>query len=350
MPKSRVALVCGDDRSENVAQALQLLADEIDLSGKQRVLIKPNFVTPDRPLACTHADAVRAVLDFVRARYDGRLTIAEGPSARPAAESFRILGYESLARKYDARLVDLNLDDPVPVNAYNWRLRPLRLHMARSVLESDFRISVGPPKTHDAVIVTLGLKNMVMGTLISRFTHGYQSQNSSGPNIGTLSKLLWRVTPSWLRRLPPVEWLQFRVMSTLQPSDKMKMHQSYPVINLNLALLAPRVAPHLSVIDAFEAMEGDGPSKGSSVPLRLALASADALAADVVATNLMGFDVDDIGYLHYCRELGLGAGDLSQISLIGNASLADCARPFRPHSAHGRQLRWQLPHAEEYLT
>ena len=79
--------------------------------------------------------------------------------------------------------------------------------------------------------------------------------------------------PLWVRRLPPAEWLTFRAMSILEPSDKMKMHQSYPVINLNLALIAPLVAPHLTVIDAFEAMEGNGPTEGTPVPLRLALAS-----------------------------------------------------------------------------
>jgi uncharacterized protein (DUF362 family) len=64
-----------------------------------------------------------------------------------------------VAQDYGAALMDLNHDEPVPVDVYDWRLRPLRLHLARSVVESDFRISVGPPKTHDAVTVTLSLKN-----------------------------------------------------------------------------------------------------------------------------------------------------------------------------------------------
>jgi uncharacterized protein (DUF362 family) len=138
-------------------------------------------------------------------------------------------------------------------------------------------------------------------------------------------------------------------MSTLEPSDKMKMHQSYPVINLNLALLAPLVVPHLAVIDGFEAMEGNGPSNGTPVSLHVALASADALAADTVGTTLMGFDVDQVGYLHYCKTTKLGTGDLERIDTVGNAELEDCVRPFRTHHAIDRQRRWKLPHADRYL-
>lgn len=350
MSRSQVALIHGNTRYDNVIQALNQIDAGTDLAGKRRVLIKPNFVVTHKPLAATHIDAVRAVLDFLRARYDGPVTIAEGPSTQSAGEGFRRYGYEALAHAYDATLMDLNLDESLPVEVYDRRLQPLRLHLARSVVESDFRISVGPPKTHDVVIATLSLKNMIMGALISRFTHAHPSESKSRLNLGAASQVLWPHIPDWVRRLPPIEWMTFRAMSTLEPSDKMKMHQSYPVMNLNLALLAPHVVPHLAVIDAFEAMEGNGPTGGTSVALHLALASTDALAADVVGAALMGFDVDNIGYLHYCRKIGLGVGDLKRIEIVGNATVADCARSFRPHHAIHRQLRWKLPHAGRYLS
>ena len=346
---TQVALVQGNDRYDNVRQALDRISGDLDLPAKRHVLIKPNFVVTHKPLAATHVDAVRAVLDFVRERYDGPITIAEGPSVQPAAEGFRLHGYESLVESHGVTLADLNHDEEVPVDVYDWKLRPLRLHLARSVVESDFRISVGPPKTHDIVIVTLSLKNMIMGALISRFTHARPSSNGNRLSFGAISKVLWRLAPLWVRHLPPAEWLTFRAMSTLEPSDKMKMHQSYPIINLNLALLAPLVVPHLSVIDGFEAMEGNGPSEGDPVPWQIALASTDALAADVIAAALMGFDADEVGYLHYCKRMGLGVGDLDRIQIMGNATMAGCARQFRPHDTVHRQRRWQLSQAEKYL-
>jgi uncharacterized protein (DUF362 family) len=352
MPTSRAALIRGENRYENVKGALAQIAADVDLSDTKRVLIKPNFVVTHNPLAATHADAVRAVLEFVRARYDGPLTIAEGPSIQTAAEGFENYGYQALARQYDARLLDLNHDEALPAGAYDRRLQPLRLHLARSVVESDFRISVGPPKTHDVVILTLSLKNMIMGSLISRFTHNGDKNRDvdrSGLSFGAVTKFLWRMVPGWARRLPPIEFLSFWAMSNLEPSDKMKMHQSYPVINLNLALLAPLVAPHLAVIDGFEGMEGNGPTHGTAVPLGLAWASTDALAADVVGARLMGFDPDEVGYLHYCKQLGLGTGDLSAIEIVGNVTLEEASRSFRPHDTYDRQRRWQLPGVEAYL-
>jgi uncharacterized protein (DUF362 family) len=346
---AQVSLTRGDDRYTNIARALRLIEHGVDLSDRELVLIKPNFVVTHTPLAVTHVDAVRAVLDFLRPRYDGPILIAEGPSTRPAAEAFQRYGYDSLAKTYGATLLDLNHDTPVPVSVYDRRLRPLRLHVAQSVIDSDFRISVGPPKTHDVVTVTLALKNMIMGSLISRFKHQPASHRHR-VSLGKISQVLWRMVPQFVRRLPPAEWAQFRVMSTLEPSDKMKMHQSYPVINLNLALLAPIVKPHLAIIDAYEAMEGDGPTEGTPVPLHLALASTDALAADLVGTALMGFDPNEVGYLHYCTKNSLGASTLDEIEIVGDATLEQVARPFRPHTTHRRQRRWHLSGADRYLA
>jgi uncharacterized protein (DUF362 family) len=277
--ESRVALVRGENRYDNVSQALAHLAAGMDFAGKQRILIKPNFVLTNNPLATTHVDAVRAVLGFLRACYDGPITIAEGPALQPAAEGFRRYGYDALARDYGVTLRDLNYDDLLPVQVYDWRLQPLRLHLARSVVESDFRISVGPPKTHDTVIVTLSLKNMIMG-----------------------------------------------------------------------ALIAPLVVPHLAIIDAFEAMEGNGPTDGTPVPLHLALASSDALAADVAGAALMGFDAAEVGYLHHCAKMGLGCGDLAQIEIVGNASLAECMHKVQPHETYRQQRRWKSPRTEALLN
>ena len=90
------------------------------------------------------------------------LTVAEGASVQPAAEGFDRVGYELLARTFDGTLVDLNHDEPWPVEVYDWRLRPLRLRVDRSMEGSDFCILVGPPKTHDVVIVTLSLKSQLV--------------------------------------------------------------------------------------------------------------------------------------------------------------------------------------------
>lgn len=46
------------------------------------------------------------------------------------------------------------------MEVYDWRLLPLRLHLAGSIVDSDYSISVDPPKTHDVVVVTTSLMNL----------------------------------------------------------------------------------------------------------------------------------------------------------------------------------------------
>ena len=104
------------------------------------------------------AERQQRILEFIRSQYDGHLIIAEGAALCNTMDSFDRFGYSELAREYDATLVDLNASEPVNVSAYNiWR-RPMRLRLAKEVVESDFRISIGPPKTHNTVIVTLSIK------------------------------------------------------------------------------------------------------------------------------------------------------------------------------------------------
>lgn len=342
MQSSPVALVRGADRAGNVTAALTAIADTIDFHGRRHVLIKPNLVSLDVPLASTHAAALRATLAFVRERYSGRLTIAEGSAVAHTPHGFTAFGYTELARAFDAELLDLNADDVVPVRVYDKQLRPRTLRMARSVVESDMRISVGPPKTHDTVLVTLSIKNMVMGALVNRNVASARPQGGLPARAARLvHRALWRVaTPDWLAAYVPFG----------ERSDKLLMHQGFGAINLNLALLAPLARPHLAVIDGFQAMEGAGPIHGDPVDWRVALAGTDALAVDTLTAWLMGFDPAEVGYLHYCAQLGLGMSDLERIAVRGSIAPAAVRRVFRRHPAAAAQARWAIPRAERLLA
>jgi len=147
---SKVALIKGDNRYNNIARALALIEDGVDLSDKKRILIKPNFVSTRRQLASTHVEAVRAVLDWLRPRYDGPITIGEGAAVSETFDGYRNFGYLDLAEEYNVRFVDKNQDEWTPVQVYDRRLCPMAVRVASTTLQSDFRISIGPPKTHDA--------------------------------------------------------------------------------------------------------------------------------------------------------------------------------------------------------
>lgn len=340
---ARVALVKGDDRYGNIAHALDLIADQVDLRGKERILIKPNFVATDIPLAATHVDAVRAVLDFLRPRTSAVITIGEGAALGDTFEGYRRYGYTDLAKDYNVNLVDLNRGEWVEAPVYDSSFKDMHLRVSKTVVESDLRISVGPPKTHDTVIVTLSLKNMVMGSLIRDQRDG----GESGPVIQFV-KQMNALVPDQLKNSTFMATLKTSVMRGMMHSDKAAMHMGYQVMNLNLYRLAAHVYPHLAVIDGFVGMEGRGPTRGDPVDLRCAIVSADFLAADTIATALMGYDVDEVGYLHYCKVKGLGIGDPQKITVVGN-TVAECRHPFRPPPSIADQRKWEVKNAERFL-
>ncbi len=343
MKRARVAIARRPSRYESVSGALEAIADQVELDAARCVLVKPNFVSVDRQLAATHVDAVRAVLDFVRARHDGPVVVAEGAALSPTWDGFRNYGYDSLAQTYGVDLVDLNTDDTVPVRVLDRHLRPLTVHLARTVVEADYRISIGPPKTHDVVLVTLSVKNMAMGALVN------PGSVRPGHGLPGLTRRLAGLAPKCVWRSGLAEWGKSTFLGRLGGSSKMAMHQGFPAINLNLALVARRVWPHLAVIDGWQGMEGEGPGQGDPVDWRLALAGTDPLALDVLTAHLMGFNPEDVGYLHYCRLLNLGVGDVEQIEVVGDG-VTEGLPAFVPHPAYQRQLAWHLDSVERYLN
>jgi uncharacterized protein (DUF362 family) len=123
-------------------------------------------------------------------------------------------------------------------------------------------------------------------------------------------------------------------------NDKRQFHQGTKLINYNLFLLARSIRPHLTVIDGFEAMQGNGPGGGFPMDSRVAIAGTDVIAADRVGVECMGIDFADVGYLSYCARAGIGQGDLEKISIVGSG-LKDCVRKFKLADSIEGQLKWK---------
>lgn len=334
---SEVSIVRGDDRAGNIRQALELIEDKIRLG--ERIVIKPNIVSVTKPLSATHADALGAVLQFIRERTHAEITVAEGCANADSMKGFEIYGLAEVAKRHGAGLVDLNRDKWVEVEVLDRDLRPITLRLARTIAQSDCRISLTPMKTHDTVIVTLSLKNLVMGSLIRRGRHSLEH----------LERLMHWLS-HWVR---PRDALYPRgfgwVVQHIIRSDKVAMHQTYATMNYNLFLIARAYPAHLAILDGFTAMEGRGPTLGKAVNLRLAVASSDFVAADSIGARIMGFDPDEVGYLHYAIADGLGEGSLKRIRILGER-LEDCIRPFEPHPTCERQRVWKRGELESMLA
>jgi uncharacterized protein (DUF362 family) len=185
------------------------------------------------------------------------------------------------------------------------RLQPQPVRMSMLLLDPEtYIISAAVPKTHDRAVVTLSLKNIVVGAAKKDRTFRW-GPGSKGQN------------------------------------DKRIIHggPGNEAINYNLFQLAQQLRPDLAVIDGYEGMQHNGPVSGTPVDHKIAIASTDWLAADRMAVDLMGFDFKKIGYLSFCAGHGMGQADLSRVEIVGE-KMADHMRKYKPHDTVERQYEW----------
>jgi uncharacterized protein (DUF362 family) len=308
--RSRVSLVRGEDRRKNVYNALMAVDDEMrrKLARRKYVLIKPNIVSTVNQLATTNADAVRGILDYLGPRFKGPVMIAES-SAGDTLEGYESFGYNKLVSEYRSQrvsLLDLNREakyEALPLIDFDVHLVPVRL--AARLLDPDaFVICSAVTKSHNTVVVTLSVKNMVLGAPLH-----------SAPGE----------TPKW--------------------SDKRRYHTGIRFTHYNMLRTAQRMQPNwgATIIDGFEGMEGNGPGAGTPVPHRIAIASTDYIAADRVAIETMGVNADWVGYLRYCDQVGLGNYNLAKIDVVGE-KIESVRRKYRLHDSIQQQIdEWMQP-------
>lgn len=305
---SKVALVHGDDRRKNVFEALNKIDDQIKpgLARKKYVAIKVNLVSDSIQLAATHVDAVRGILDYLEPRFHGPVMVVES-SAEDTLAGYENFHYNPLVEERKAQklsLVDLNREEKYQmVSMIDADLHISRARLAARLLDPDtFVISSAVLKTHNSVVATMSVKNMVLGAPL-------RSAPGDSP------------------------W-----------SDKRKFHVGVRPMNLNMLIVAQQLRPQwgVAVIDGFEGMEGAGPTRGTPVDSRVAVASTDFVAADRVGLELMGINPDWVGYLNYCGQSGLGQFDLSKIEVLG-PPISSVQKSYKLSPDIERELKWMGP-------
>ncbi len=300
MTTSNVSLVKGNDCRDNTFNALMNIEDEImaSLEGKKRILIKPNFVSTFKPLCATRVDAVRAILDFLKPRFKGPIEIGESPATTNGTfEGFKNYGYLPLEKEYGVKLSDLNDQASKCLYIFGQGNIPTPVRMISTFLDNDqYIISAAKLKTHNSVLVTASIKNILMGSLLNDYKGG---QNDK------------------------------KFMHTRTERSAVERTKD-DLLHFNMFHLAQQTFPDLGVIDGFEGMEGNGPQDGTPFDSRLAMASLDPLALDTLATKIMGFNAKEIMYLNSMYEAGMGQGDLDKIQVLGT-NLNECLYKFKPN-------------------
>jgi uncharacterized protein (DUF362 family) len=234
--RSVVEFRTGKDRFSTILDAMMPFQKQVaDDIGNKQVIVKVNCGLVDLKQAhcSTHKDALRAVLEFLKPIYDRQIIVSEGTasvasSIIPAYDNY---GYTPLKDKYNIKFVDSNLMPMKVIYIHSYKQQPVPVNVNAMYMDPDvYLISAAILKTHDAVVATASLKNVVMGAPQCRFWE-------KGPGI----------------------------------SDKPKMHggaslgavnQSGQELSWNIFTLAlAGVRPDFSVIDGITTIQGNGPWK-----------------------------------------------------------------------------------------
>jgi len=290
-----------------VEHAIELLGGMRALTqGKERILLKPNLVSPV-PAATTKPAVIRTLARLMKGVHKD-VSIGEGSAAAypfnvRGSQTFRTskpdllnrmqqsvfdqLGYTELGKSLGVPLVNLHtgeLDDVKLPGAFVFD----KITLHRSLIETDLLCSVPMMKTHTLAAVTLGMKNLI-GTYPGAV---YQAVR------GRMHDAAARVEPSGTAA----------AIVDIVRANKLG----------------------LVVIDGSTAMEGNGPTDGPLVPMNTIVASVNPLAADMVAASLMGFGPSEIPTFRWANKAGLRPERMEEIEFRGDPFASVHRRFARP--------------------
>ncbi len=281
--ETKVSVIKTDSRQRGIREAIASLELDDEFAGKE-VLVKPNFNTADPFPASTHNDTLIGIMEELRDRKAGPITLGERSGPPPTDEVFEDKGIYELAEELDFNLVNFDRlpEEDLPLQ------RPESSHwedgfrVARPMLESEKIVTTPCLKTHQfGGEFTMSLKLSV--GIVPREGYNYMSELHSSPNMREMIA---------------------------------EINQVY--------------SPDLIVMDAMEVFTDGGPSRGERKTANLIVAGTDRVAVDAVGiavlkhlgsnSEIMGTDTFEQEQIRRAVELGLGVDDPDKIELVGNDS------------------------------
>ncbi len=236
----------------------------------KKVLVKPNILSANPPEKCvtTHPSLVTSVVNALLQK-GAIVNVGDNPGIHGYGQSekaARISGIKEAAKGCFINLGRNPIKHPISSKHID------HIMIAKDVLDADIVVNLPKLKTHSLTYFTGAVKN----------TFGYVV---GGDKVRTHSKA---PTPR-------------KFAETL----------------VNIFQIRP---PELNIMDAIDAMEGNGPSNGTVRHLGKVLAGNNAVSLDTVALHLIGKKIETVPHLDIAGKRGLGIVDLSKISITGKLS------------------------------
>lgn len=262
-----------------ICKSMEALGIDKDMRPDLKVAIKPNLVmakSPDFPVT-THPLVIKAVVRWLNEHGVKDITLAESSGGLYNAEYMKNVYHVCGMRQLEPE-VTLNMDFSARTVNCKEGFANHSFHIITPILDADYVINICKLKTHAMTGYSGGIKNL----------------------FGTIPGL-----------------------------EKPQMHYRWPDLrdfSRMLLELAQTVSPQLTIIDAIDAMEGNGPTGGTSHPLHLLLAARDFYSQDYFAAGLMGLDPMEIEMIRQAVDAGLAKPD--EIELVGDP-VPDGLTPFQ---------------------
>jgi uncharacterized protein (DUF362 family)/Pyruvate/2-oxoacid:ferredoxin oxidoreductase delta subunit len=210
------------------------------------IVIKPNLNNDLVGLTGNSVDlrVLGAVLHWLLERGYTNLTVADGSNVgveRRGIDTFKRLRVDRLAERYGARIQDLNHDEGHQVVL----CAGAHPRVARTVLDSDFLLSIPKIKTHAEAGLSCAMKNWV---------------------------------------------------GIARGQEKRHMHRD---LARNIFAINEVVMPDLVLVDGLIGMEGNGPGDGEPFRFGRLLASDSAFVNDAVVCRMVGLPWEAVPYLEH---------------------------------------------------
>ncbi|MCS7386677.1 MAG: DUF362 domain-containing protein [archaeon GB-1867-005] len=244
----------------------------------EKVLIKPNLVSPRPPPVTTDPRVVEAVAMIVK-EAGAQPIIAESCSAMThwwregmnTRQVMELLGYIDMAKRVGVDIVPLDEEG----------FKSIKVKIPNGVVVKEIELAELALKV-DKIIGVPVLKTSMEG----------------GGLTGCL-KLMHGLTNTF--------------------NDRLRWHRSdlwYKIVDELKPIMDKYV---LGIFDAIKCMEGDGPIHGDPVDMNLIIAGDDPVATDAIAAKIIGYEYPhlEIGPIAIAHTQGLGVGDPSKIEVVG---------------------------------
>lgn len=252
--------IYGFDAHNMAYRLMEAVHAETLVPPEGRVALKPNLVvaSPPEEGATTHAGVLSGTIQYLRDHGIEHIEILESSWVGARTKSAYITaGYQEICKKFNVPFYDLKDDHATPVET---PFGPIRIcDRART---ADLLINLPVLKGHCQTAMTCALKNC-KGCI------------------------------------PDQEKRRFHAAGLMKP----------------IAALAWALRPKLTIVDSI-CGDLDFEEGGTPVPTGRMYLGTDMVQLDAYGCKLMGLALDDVPYIHWAEQWGVGSSQISEKDIV----------------------------------